>query len=418
MLAAAFVPAACGSLAPVKPLRRGRAPRSIGASAEGVRATPELEWVVLRAFGGGAAAFRSPVDGAGAVDLARRLALLPRLVHATGPERLEAELGREVAQKALSEYRESALSAAKLVALARLAGRVAAANGLQVVALKHAALCLSGVSSPAARGAVDADLLVADADAGPLLEALAGAGIAVSTAPAYEHQHRPLVHPRAGMLELHRHLPGVRPAPGEPAMRFEDVAALGLASPLSAGEPGLLLPRPGLLLAHALAHGLFQHGLEPTAYPAWKLLGDLDDLRRASGRGLLDEALPFVAAEVEEGDARAAWELPALLGSEGAAGVLARREAPEARLLAHLVRGALDPRYPATLKLRNLAASPADRGGLAGLLRNAWHALAIGPSQARVLYGADTPAKYALALAARPFHLAARLVRYLFASRS
>lgn len=402
----------------MKPLRRGRAPRSIGASAEGVRATPELEWVVLRAFGGPDVSFPAPVYGAGAVDVARRLALLPRLVHAAGPGRLEAELGREAAAEALSEYRESALSSAKLVALARLAGRVAGARGIRVAALKHAALCLSGASSPAARGAVDADVLVSDAEAARLLEALAGAGIAVSASPAYEHQHRPLLHPRAGMLELHRHLPGVRPSPEESEMRLEDVVARGLAAPLSGGEPGLLVPRPALLLAHALAHGLFQHGLEPAAYPAWKLLGDLADLRRAAGDRLLDEALPFVASEVEEGDARAAWELPALLGSVGAGAVLARPEAPEARLLAHLVRGALDPRYPATLKLRNLAAAPADRGGLPGLLRNAWHALAIGPSQARVLYGADTPAKYVLALAARPFHLAARLVRYVFAPRS
>ena len=416
MLAAAPGAPAVASTA-VAPPGFDRPPRSVGARAEGVRATPGLEWVVALAFGDPGALRRAAVDGAATVETARRLGLLPRAVHAAGPALLEAALGPAAALEALAAYRESALVSAQLLALARLAGRVAAAAGIRVVLLKHAALCASGVSDPAARSAVDADLLVADADAARLVAALASVGIVVSTAPAYDHQHRPLVHPRAGMLELHRCLPGVRPSPSGREARLEDVVALGLAEPLSPGEPCVLVPRPPLALAHALAHGLFQHGLEPAAYPAWKLLADVADLRRSAGEGLLAEALPLVAAEVDAEDARAAWALPGLLGAGGAGSVLARSGTAEARLLAHLVRSALDPGYPATLKLRNLTSGPSGRGGAASVLRNAWHALAIGPSQARVLHGADTPGRYALALALRPFRLAARLIRYFAASR-
>lgn len=381
----------------------------------------ELEWTLAGAFGEAAGARRPGPDGEGfdgraAVATAARLGLLPRVVDRLGPERLAAEVGPEAAAEALAIYRGSALASVRLVALARLVGRVAGANGIEVVALKHAALCLAGISSPAARSAVDADVLVSDADAARLTAALAGEGIAPSGAPGYDHQHSPLHHPRGGMLELHRTLPGVRLSPREREVDLGIVVEQGLAAALPDGAPGLLVPRPHVMLAHALAHGLFQHGLEPAAYPAFKLLADVADLRRCGGEGLLDDALPLVAAEVNEDDARAAWALPALLSERGAAGVLERPKSAEARLLAHLVRGALEPGYGDSIRLRSVLALPSDRAGLGGLLGGAWQAVAINRVQARELYGVTSPAGYALALAWRPFHLAGKLVRYALAA--
>jgi hypothetical protein len=385
--------------------------------------TVEVEWALSGAFREAAEAGTGTpgldgdrLDGDAAVATAARLGLLPRLVDRLGPERLVATVGPEAAAKALATYRESALASVKLVGLARLVGRVAGANGMKVVALKHAALCLSGVTSPAARSAVDADVLVSDADAPRLSAALTEEGIAPSGAPGYDHQHSPLNHPRAGMLELHRTLPGVRLSPREREVDLGSVVERGLAAALSAGEPGLLVPRPHVLLAHALAHGLFQHGLEPAAYPAFKLLADAADLRRFAGERLLDDALPLVSAEVNEDDARAAWALPALLSERGAAGVFARPESAEARLLAHLVRGALEPAYGDSIRLRSVLALPSDRAGPGGLLAGAWQAVAINRAQARELYGTTSPAGYALALAWRPFHLAGKLVRYALAA--
>jgi hypothetical protein len=214
------------------------------------------------------------------------------------------------------------------------------------------------------------------------------------------------------MLELHRTVPGVRPSTGEPELGLERLAGEGLAIPLDPDHPWLLVPRPHVLLAHTLAHALYQHGLEPAAYSAFKLLADVADLRRSAGDDILREALPLVAAEVAEEDARAAWALPSLLADGGPSAVLARPESAEARLLAHLVRGALEPEYAESLKIRSALTLPSDRGGPAGLLRRAWHTLAINRAQARALYGADTRAKYALALALRPFHLVGKLLRY------
>lgn len=379
--------------------------------------TAELEWALCGAFGEAAGRRRARPDGHAAVETARLLGLLPRVVDRLGPERLAAEVGPEAAEKALEGYRASALGSAKRVALARLVGRVAGRNGIRVVALKHAALCLAGVSSPAARSAADADVLVSDIDAARLTEALAEEGIVVSDAPGYDHQHRPLIHPRGGVLELHRTVPGVRLSPREREVNLELVVERGLATPLSAGEPCLFVPRLHVLLAHALAHGLFQHGLEPAAYPAFKLLADVADLSRCGGEGLLEEALALVAAEVNEDDARAAWALPSLIRERGAAGVFDRPESAEARLLAHFVRGALEPEYGASIRLRSVLALPSDRAGLGGLLREAWRAVAINRAQARELYGATSPAGYALALAWRPFHLAGKLVRYALAAR-
>lgn len=391
-------------------------PRSIGASTDGIELTAELDWTLSRAFGRPAPSRGNAFEGGEAVSIAGRLGLLPRIVHILGPARLAAELGEAAARDALAEYRTSALVSARLVALARLVGRAAARSGVRVVALKHVALCLSGVSDAAARGAADADVLVADADAPRLLRELRRARVTETDAPSYDHQHSPLVHPQAGMLELHRTLPGVRPSPGAPELSLTPLVALGLTEPPDATAPSLLLPRPHVLLAHALAHALYQHGLAPGAYPPFKVLADAADLRRSAGEGLIRDALPLVAAEVDARDARAAWELPSLLAAEGAAAVLARGRAPEARLLAHFLFGAVDPGYGDALKLRSAATLPSDRGGIAGLLRWAWHAVAISPAQARVLYGADTRARYFFALARRPFHLAGKLVRYLRAA--
>ncbi len=350
------------------------------------------------------------------MSVAGRLGLLARIVHRLGPGHLAAEVGPEATKEALAGYRESVLASAKLVALARLVGRVASGQGIRVVALKHVALCLAGISSTAERGAADADILVSDADAPRLTEALVAAGILTSSAPGYDHQHSPLLHPRAGMLELHRTVPGVRPSPDGPEMTLEVLVARGLSAPLDPAVPCLLVPRPHVLLAHALAHALYQHGLDPGAYPPFKLLADVADLHMSAGEVLLGDALPLVAAEVAEEDARAAWALPSALGAEGVATVLASPGSAEARLLAHFVRAALEPDYGEALKIRSALALPSDRGGPAGSLRWAWHTLAISRAQARVLYGADTPAKYALALATRPFHLAWKLARYVRAA--
>lgn len=405
-----------------------RPPFPIAPRPVAVAVTPELAWVLGRAFGPVGAPWGEALDGGAAVTLATRLGVVSRIADRWGPERLRDDLGPDAAEEAVSTYRREAVAATRLLALARLVCRVAAREGIRAVPLKFAALCLSGAASPASRPAADVDLLVADEDAPRLVAALAADGFLVSDGPAYAHQHPPLLHPRGGMLELHRTIPGVRLSPGTGEARLEDVVREGLVREV-AGEPGgdaFLVPVPALLAAHALAHGIYQHGLEPAAYPPLRMLADLQDLARSAAAEAeadvpaadeaLAAALPLVAAEVAAEDARAAWALPGRLAREGGRAVLTDPESREARLLGHFLRGALDPEYARSLKLRSISTLPSDRRGPLGLLRQAWDAVALEPAQTRKLYGAKTRTAHIAALALRPFHLAAKLVRYALAA--
>lgn len=402
-------------------MRNGGASRraaSIAPRPVGVEVTPGIAWVLGRAFGPVGEPWEGPFDAGAAVDLAGRLGLLSRLADRSGPALLRADLGPGAADEALAAYRSEAVAATRLLALSRLVCRVAADAGVRVVPLKFAALCLAGTVSPASRPAVDVDILVADEDAARLAAALATEGFTVTDGPAYDHQHPPIHHPRGGMLELHRTIPGVRLSPGSPEVGLKGLLDAGLAC--EAGHAGeALVPVPKVLVAHALAHGIYQHGLEPAAYPPLRMLADLADMAAAAGPGadsLLESALPFVAAEVAEEDARAAWALPGRLVREGASAVLAEAASPGARLLGHFLRGALDPEYARSLKIRSISTLPSDRRGALGLLRQAWHAVALGPSQTRRLYGARTKGAHAAALLLRPFHLAGKLARYAVAA--
>lgn len=397
-----------------------RFPSPIAPRPVPVAVTPELAWVLGRAFGPVGGPWGEALDGGAALELATRLGVVSRIADRLGPERLRDDLGGEAATEALAAYRREAVAATRLLALSRLVCSVAAREGIRIVPLKFAALCLSGAASPAWRPAADVDVLVANEDAGRLVAALAAEGFLVSDGPAYAHQHPPLHHPRGGMLELHRTIPGVRLAPGSREAGLGDVIGSGLTRELEDPAGGTLpVPVPALLAAHAIAHGVYQHGLEPAAYPPLRMLADLQDLAASAGRGadeVLARALPLVAAEVAAEDARAAWALPGRLAREGARAVLADAASPEACLLGHFLRGALDPEYARSLKLRSISTLPSDRRGPLGLLRQAWDAVALEPSQTRKLYGARTRAAHLAALALRPFHLAVKLVRYALAS--
>ena len=391
---------------------------SIAPRPVGVEVTPGIAWVLGRAFGPVGEPWGKPFDAGAAVDLASRLGVLSRLADRTGPALLRADLGPGAAGEALALYRREAIATTRLLALSRLVCRVAAGEGIPVVALKFAALCLAGTVSPASRPAADVDILVADEDAARLAGALSTEGFTVTDGPSYDHQHPPIHHPRGGMLELHRTIPGVRLSPGSPEAGLTSLLEAGLAC--EAGDAGhVLVPVPKVLVAHALAHGIYQHGLEPAAYPPLRMLADLADMATAAGPGadsLVESALPLVAAEVAEEDARAAWALPERLAREGARAVLADAASPEARLLGHFLRGALDPEYARSLKLRSISTLPSDRRGALGLLRQAWHAVALAPSQTRRLYGARTRGAHVAALLLRPFHLAGKLARYTLAA--
>jgi len=110
-------------------------------------ATPELPWVLARAFappGAGA----PPPDPEAALELAWRLGLLPRIAMRLAPESLAAELGERGAELL---RRERALATARELSAAATLAEVAAAAravGAPIAPLKGRALTLAGEAAP------------------------------------------------------------------------------------------------------------------------------------------------------------------------------------------------------------------------------------------------------------------------------
>jgi hypothetical protein len=402
-----------------------------------VAVSRELAWVLARSFAvsigqlprlGGSAAGAACEDGAAgsdageldlalAVELAHRLGLAPRLglrvrnlpELAGGP--LATELARASSLAAGSQLR--ALEATRVVA------EVAGAAGIRCCFLKGMALEALGLVATGARPVADVDVLVPEEHAAPLAALLAAVGFAPG-GPDYPHQLAPLVHPRLGCVELHRHLPGVRLPGAAGFATFEALAGAGLLRAWPGDEMPVtaLLPSPPALLAHLLAHALAQHGFRPAAYPTLRVLGDLIDLGVAGdgGEDLLASALPLVAGSVRLAEAHAAAEACRLLAS-GRVLELIHRDGDGWRLLRHLLAGALDGGYRQALKLRELRYPLAVAGRPRAWLAALRGALALSRDQVDAIYGQPRRAwGYAARRVVRPFDLAWRAGRSLMSS--
>jgi len=348
-----------------------------------IRLSPETAWVLARAFGPADRAWTPAADFAPeeAVARARALHLAPRIAarHARSPgtghrSGLAAQLGSDAAAILTTARRAAAARDAQLEACALEVRRTAAGLGMELVLLKYAALRAIGAVAPGSRLAADVDVLVRRSDVERLWRTLRDRGFRPTGQPGWEHQLPGLAHPGLGEVELHVHLPGVGigGAGSGRSATLETLAAAGALEALpdrDEASPGTTVPARPVLLAHALVHGLAQHGWAPASYPPFRSVSDWIDLGlgRDDDRALLTAALPWIRGSVAEPEAEAARELARLLteGSpealEGATGgaILGR----------HLLAGVLDPVYARSLKLRRLGPAPgagATGGGLAG----------------------------------------------------
>jgi Uncharacterised nucleotidyltransferase len=254
----------------------------------------------------------------------------------------------------------AALANERLLDTAREVLEVGAGVG-GVVVLKGMALFLTGRTSADARSASDVDVLVAEESLARMGAALEGRGFrADGSGPPCEHQ-LPSFHRASGeTVEVHRFVPGVR-APGRKG--FASLGALragGLLDSLPGFAGPVFAPSLPVLMAHALVHGVAQHGLAPHTYPLMRMLADLIDLGvgTPAGREAWERAAPLVAGHVGAEETEGAWELCRRLeAGESWPEVLYCGDAPEA-LLAHIVAGALDPDYARSLRLRIPGSSP------------------------------------------------------------
>jgi hypothetical protein len=354
-----------------------------------VALTPELRWVLLRAFAPRSAPAPPGVDLADATHLAARLGLAARIgsrpraaTELAGAPEAAAELARacRVAAVAMLQATEAAAEVAA----------AASAAGASCCFLKGVALELSGALAPGSRVVGDVDVLVPEGAAPAVVDALVARGYAPRAGEDYPHHLPPLLHPRLGLVEVHRHLPGVSlPGPGSGAFfaTFGGLAAAGLLvqSPQLGGAAWL--PSPPALVAHALAHALLQHGFRPDAYPTVRLLGDLVDLGIGGPEGetLLAASSALLAERAAEGEARAALDACRALVAgqlEWIAG-----DTPAALLVRHLIAGAVDSRYGEALKLRDLVQPLYDGPRWAGWWRAGRQALALSDAQLDRVYG-------------------------------
>ena len=376
------------------------------------------DWILSRAFG--PMTEENPMEGRGpgafekaAFEMACSLGVLPRLVSRLGL-RLNDEVSPEEAELFWAEYRRNARSTLQLVGLASKVAEIADETETPLVFLKFAALELSGRLAPASRGAVDLDVLVAPERATFFHAQLIARGYRIADAHTYEHQLPALAHPSGALVEVHRMIPGVR-VEGRASATASALSEHGLLERVAGLPERCMVPKRDVLIAHALVHGIAQHGHAPRAYPILRMIGDLIDLGVTAPEA--GESVRVVAGWIERDLAReeidAAVGLSRWLEAPDASG--RRRESPveAGRLLAHIVAGTFDERYAASLKIAGFGQAPSDRSPLTQRLSELWGALFLTRGQVEILYG-PTRTRWGRALRRlqRPFDLARRFVRH------
>lgn len=319
---------------------------------------------LLRAFAERSVGARRGAEPRQVLAWASRLGLGPRIAHRLPPEVLARELGDEAAAAALQRARTEA--AARTLVLRRLLQRVAArAERLAVplLALKGMALLESGSVVIGSRPIGDLDVLTSDEGSRRLTPALEALGLRPTGEPASRHHDAPMAHPQMGLLEIHRRLPALS-GNGRRGPSAEDLLASGRCRSPS-GPSRAWIPEPIVLVAHAAAHALDQHGACPRIYPLTRAVADLIDLADEEGRspaGLLRDATPLLRRSVSARELRALAELCDGL----AAGMPLALDGDAAALLRHVVAGMTDRDYRRHLRLA---------AGLAALRRGDWRRL-------------------------------------------
>jgi len=296
-----------------------------------------------------------------------------------------------------------------------LVGRVAAAAaglGLPVVFLKFAALELGGRLAPGSRSASDLDVLVPAAGAAALQRALAATGFQAG-GPAQPH-HLATLAGRDGAIEVHRRLLGVRIGARRSA-GVEELDRAGLLMPLPELPGCAAIPAPPAAAAHALVHGLAQHGWSPHAYSLLKMIADLIDLGFAEPAGEVPaaRAAAWVERDVAAGEVAAVRDLAVALAAGVDLSGWGGSTAGAALLLRHALAGRLDAAYERSLRLSVLRRQPSDDPEPLRLARLLAGTVWLSRAQVDALYGPPRGRLgYLTRRLARPFDLLRRLGIY------
>ena len=164
--------------------------------------------------------------------------------------------------------------------------------------------------------------------------------------------------------------------------------------------------------AHAIGHGIAQHGFVPQSYPLLRLIADAIDLDMVGNRGRVLQALSWVQPDVSEQEVFALQELAESLTTGNVESAWANN-GPVGRLLRHMVCGSLDERYCNGLKVYH-AVHTLRTLGLAEFLREYSNATFALPKQdLSRIYGTPSHGHETRYKLLRPFDVTARILRML-----
>ena len=374
--------------------------------------SPELLWVLDAAFGSSGGSGRASIDASAALDLARRLSLAHRIGARVREPDLIAALGRDVARTFVVHRLDATARMRPLLTLIPELSDAAQRAGLPLVLLKFGALNARGLTPPGSRIAGDLDVLVPADALGAAVDLLVGLGFGPRTKQGPEHHLPEYVDADGRIVELHDRLPGVRAAGQRRSARFADLEAAGGLATL-AGDSTVQIPRADVLAAHLVVHGLAQHGFSPHSYPLTRMLSDLVDLVGTEAPGLLESAYPWIASGVSQAESAALDALCRELttGIEQTSGP----EDEDARLLLrHMLAGLLDERYRSSLRLADVIHPMTDGSRIMAVMRTGLDLLLPDAAGLDRLEG-RLGSRFGRAglLAARPLHLAGRLVTHV-----
>jgi hypothetical protein len=372
----------------------------------------------------GASFAAEPEDALRAVETLR----LERRVASRVPEEiLVAELG-EAGARTLREARRAAVARGLHVRGSLLEVlAVARELGVAPVLLKFAALEALGVLRDGSRGASDVDLLLDAEEARALRLELVARGWRATGERQEEHHLAAVCRPGGAPIEIHTRMLGVRLRVGDASADATSLARAGLLEGCGGELEGARVPDRSVVAAHLLVHGLAQHGSSPRAYPMLQPFADLIDLgwpTTAEGEvrsaGEAAGGVAAIASWVERSLGRAELEAAARLCSRltgGDASLFEEgvSESPEVALLHHSVRGMLDARYAASLRLQAVIVPVSDLPGWRARLGGVFRAIAPRSNELAAIYGERRPGpgKLLWLRIYRPFDLAGRTLRTL-----
>ncbi len=381
-----------------------------------VELAPALAVVLELAFGPVVDSFGLPegVSGSDVFEAACSVYLADRIAARWPDDRLAALCGKQAAGDFKAEFWETAAVEFRAEPVIEKIVAAAVECEMPILFLKGAALMLGREILQGSRDFSDVDILAPSDRAQELWDCLKAGGFRDCGLPSHEHHLGVLANSVGPSVEVHFCIRGVRSS-AETSLTLSETAEMNLVRSLPDLQGQCWIPNRDLLLAHALVHGIAQHGLSPQGYPLLKMLADAVDmgLPKSVEDGTYRTWFPLIERDLSHREVWAVAELGRRLGRGQSAAAVWHEEGDEALLLRHFVLGILDEEYADSLRLRSMASVLPSGSRWRSLVRTVWHTLF--PSRAVIDMYYDTPEGtwgYVLFRLRRPFVLMGRAVRY------